>query len=60
LPAWAHTLPIVQGWALYYYLQSNSHWGSKFPKLVTKSKSQDEISSQPKKKVFKEEKKKKE
>jgi hypothetical protein len=25
-------------WALYDYLQSISHWGSKFPKLGTKSK----------------------
>jgi hypothetical protein len=43
------TLPIIQGWALYYYLQSISHWGSKFPKLGTKSKTQDENSSQGKK-----------
>lgn len=42
------TLPIIQGWALYYYLQSISNWGSKFPKLGTKSKSQDENSSQEK------------
>jgi hypothetical protein len=42
------TLPIIQGWALYYYLQSISHWGSNFPKLGTKSKTQDENSSQEK------------